>query len=88
MRRGVGLGQRRDARLLSDTRASQVGRFGRQIGVANTALRSGDVGNLRGRQTDGELQPVLTAAHIGLKGAKRGDRCREQGDGVLGVLPA
>src|SRR5579875_3702082 len=58
----VGLRHGRDRRLLQHLRLGQVGRFLGDVGIADLALRGGEVGDLRRSQVDGVLQFVFTRA--------------------------
>ena len=72
-RRLVGLGQRRDTRLVQDVVAGQVRRLLRDVRVTDAAFGGLGVHNLRLRQVDGVGQTVLELTDLALHAAERGD---------------
>src|SRR5579871_216186 len=73
LRRGIGLGQGGNRRLLEDLRLGQVGGFGGHIGIAYARLSGREAGDLRVGQTDRVIQFVLAGADDALDGTERCD---------------
>src|SRR5215471_15181915 len=70
LRRGVGLSHRGDGGLLQDLRLGEVGRFGRDIGVADLGFGGGETRDLGLRQADGVVQLVLAGTDSALNQAE------------------